>query len=107
MIKLKEDNSLRQALTLAPLAWLRSTRSTIAQHPGKPERRSLVLHWRVLTVFSALLDAGSEVNRKSRRLLKKEAMVFQLTVENGKFLIDVDFRKWQKKVPPEAGSTPG
>ena len=82
MIQLHEDNSLRQALTLAPLAWLRSTRSTIAQHPGKPERRSLVLHWRVSKVFSALLDAGSEVYSKSRRLLKKEAMVFQLTVEN-------------------------
>ena len=76
MIQSCEDNSPRQALTLAPLAWLRSTRSTIAQHPGKPERRSLVLHWRVLTGFSALLDAGSEVYSKSRRLLKKEAMVF-------------------------------
>ena len=75
-IQSQEDNSPRHALTLAPLAWLRSTRSTIAQHPGKPERRSLVLHWRVLTVSSALLDAGSEIYSKIRRLLKKEAMVF-------------------------------
>ena len=81
-IQPKEASASRHALTLAPLAWLRSTRSTIAQHPGKPERRSLVLHWRVSKVFSALLDAGSKVYSKSRRLLKKEAMVFQLTVEN-------------------------
>ena len=68
--------SMHSSEILAPLAWLRRTPSTIAQRPRKPERRSLVLHWRVLTILSARLGAGSEADSKNRRLLEKEVMVF-------------------------------
>ena len=82
MIQSKEDNSPRQALTLAPLAWLRSTRSTIA------ESQNDVL-WFCTGAFRGSFQRCWTLGAKSTArvvvcssLLKKEAMVFQLTVEN-------------------------